>query len=243
MNYVPISRWPSDWTNHPSPGRLRKEDTAELSRRQREWLDESRGLISSWEEFERFPWDKIKPDCSPYEIVARRLPEGMKIVATSIFFEHVFQVMLGFERISYMLYDNPELVALVFVRWGQKVYDFYESVIDMEEVGTIFHGDDLGYKTGTFSSPDVLRQHVFPWLKKYAALAHEHGKTFWYHCCGNVYKSGVIDDIIDDVQIDAFQSFQDVILPVADFKARYGERVAALGGVDTDKLCRMDEAG
>ena len=46
----------------------------------------------------------------------------------------------------------------------------------------------------------------------------------------------------EDVRIDAFHSFQDVILPVADFKARYGDRVATLGGVDLDHLTRMDEA-
>lgn len=92
-------------------------------------------------------------------------------------------------------------------------------------------------------SPEFLRQFVFPWLKRYAALAHEHGKMFWLHSCGNHYKPRTIEDLIEDVQIDALHSFQDVVLPVADFKARYGERVAALGGVDVDKLARRtDEA-
>jgi uroporphyrinogen decarboxylase len=57
-----------------------------------------------------------------------------------------------------------------------------------------------------------------------------------------VYKTGVIEDLIEDVRIDALHSFQDVILPVADFEARYGDRVATLGGVDMDKLARLDEA-
>lgn len=237
-DYVPI--WPI-WPHHPSPRRRRTEDTAELPRGEREWVDESRGLISSWEEFEQFPWDKIKPDCSPSEFVARNLPEGMKMTVTMTLFEHVMENLLGYEGLFYMLYDDPELVAQVFARWGQKVYDYYESVIGMEELGAIFHADDLGFKTATIISPDALRQLVLPWHKTYAALAHEHGKMFWYHCCGNVY-DGVIEDLIEDVQIDAFHSFQDVILPIADFKARYGDRVAALGGVDMDKLARMDEA-
>lgn len=69
-----------------------------------------------------------------------------------------------------------------------------------------------------------------------------HGKMFWYHCCGNIYDSGVVEDLIEDVQIDALHSFQDAVPPAADFKSRYGDRVAALGGVDMDKLARMDEA-
>jgi uroporphyrinogen decarboxylase len=240
-DFVPIHHWPIDWINHPFPKVRTTKDTAQLSRGQRNWVEENGGLISNWEEYELFPWDKIKPDYSAFEIVSRALPNGMKIVVASVFFEQVLHRMFGLEGIGYLLFDNPELVAKVFARWGQMVYDFYASLIVMPEVGGIFHGDDLGHRTGTFISPKILRQLVFPWLKKYAALAHQHGKPFWYHCCGNVYKNGVIEDIIEDVEIDAFQSFQDVILPVTEFKTHYGNRVAILGGVDTDKLARMDE--
>lgn len=238
-DYVPVSRM---WAHHPPLRRRRAKDTAGLSRGEREWVDESRGLISSWEEFEQFPWEEIKPDTSPCKPVAQNLPEGMKMTVMATLFEHVMENLLGYEGLFYMMYDNPELVAQVFARWGQKVYKYYESVIGMEEVGAIFHADDLGFKTSTLLSPDDLRRLVFPWLKKYAALAHDHGKMFWYHCCGNVYNTGVMEDLIVDVQVDAFHSFQNVILPVTDFQAQYGDRVAALGGVDMDNLARMDEA-
>lgn len=241
-DYVPIPQWSTMWINHPPPRLRLTGDTADLSRGEREWVDESRGLISTWEEFEQFPWDKIQPDLSFFELAARNLPAEMKIAVETEFFEHVLEVLLGYEGLFYLLYDDPQLVEVVFARWGQKIHGFYQSVVDMEEVGVLFHGDDLGYKTSTLLSPDALRQHVFPWLKKYAALAHEHGKMFWLHSCGNLYAQEVIEDLIGDVQIDALHSFQDVIVPVADFKARYGDRVAALGGVDMDKLIRLDEA-
>jgi uroporphyrinogen decarboxylase len=166
----------------------------------------------------------------------------MKIVVSTNFFEHVYHGLLGIESLSFLIYDGPELVARIFAQWGQKVYDFYEVVIGLEAVGAIFHPDDMGFTTSTLISPDVLRQYVLPWHKKYAALAHENGKMFWLHSCGNLFKSNVIEDLIEDVGIDAFHSFQDIILPVTDFKARYGHRVATLGGVDMDKLVRMGEA-
>ncbi|MCD6288919.1 MAG: hypothetical protein J7M34_00340, partial [Anaerolineae bacterium] len=53
-DYVPT--W-CVWVNHPAPRRRRTSDTAVLARDEREWVDESRGLIGSWEEFEQFPWD------------------------------------------------------------------------------------------------------------------------------------------------------------------------------------------
>jgi uroporphyrinogen decarboxylase len=48
-------------------------------------------------------------------------------------------------------------------------------------------------------------------------------------------------DLIDDVKIDAKHSFEDTIELVTDAKARYGDRIALLGGMDVDFLCRSDE--
>jgi uroporphyrinogen decarboxylase len=174
--------------------------------------------------------------------MARNLPEGMKLTVMAPLFEHVLETLLGFEGLFYAMHDEPDLVAEVFARWGQIVYHYYESVIGLDAIGAIFHADDLGFTTSTFVSPAFLRRHVFPWLKAYVALAHRQGKGFWYHCCGNVYRNGVIEDLIDDVGIDAFHSFQDTIMPVVEFKARYGGRVAALGGPEMDKLARLEGA-
>ncbi|MCD6289714.1 MAG: hypothetical protein J7M34_04360, partial [Anaerolineae bacterium] len=180
------------------------------------------------------------PDCSVTEIAARHLPEGMKLTVSATIFEHVMENLLGYEGLFYMVHDDISLVEQVFERWGQKVYEYYEYVIGMDAVGAIFHADDLGFKTATLLPPELLQRLVFPWFKRYAELAHKHGKMYWYHCCGNVYPD-VIEELIEDIHIDAFHSFQDNILPIAEFKARYGNRVAALGGVDMDKLARLDE--
>ena len=48
-------------------------------------------------------------------------------------------------------------------------------------------------------------------------------------------------DLIEDVRIDAKHSFEDVIVPVEEFKQRWGARVAVLGGVDVDLLSRGTE--
>ena len=162
---------------------------------------------SSWKEFDQFLWDQIKLDDSPLELVARNLPEGIKMTAGGLGegpFEHVLEVLLGYEGLFYLLYDEPELVAQVFGRLGQMQYDFYESVAGMEEVVAIFHADDLAFRTSALVSPDTLRPYVFPWFKKYAALAHNYEKMFWYHCNGNIFDDGVIEDLIEDVQMDPF---------------------------------------
>jgi uroporphyrinogen decarboxylase len=216
-------------------------DTAVLSRGERVWVEEGQGIISSWEDFEKYQWpDPKKIDYFPYEFTAKNLPEGMQMMVcpSDGIFEVVSESLLGMEGLSYLLADEPELVKEVFKKVGEIIYSFYENVIELDNVGGFFQGDDMGYKTSTIVRPDTLRELVLPWHKKFAELAHRHDKMYWLHCCGNVLT--LMDDFINDVMIDAFHSFQDVIIPVGDFMRRYPE-IATLGGVDVNNLGRMEE--
>lgn len=241
FDFVPV--WPF-WVNNPTVKTIRSADPSRQSGGSRDWVDESAALIRTRADYEAFPWDKICAASETFEMVARYLPDGMKMAVTSTLFENIFESLLGTEGLFYLTNDEPQLVQDVFNRWGQIVYDFYASVIGLEAVGAIFHVDDMGFKTGTLISPADLRRLVFPWLAKYAALAHEQKKLFFLHSCGNLYKKSpsVMDDLIELVGIDGFHSFQDVILPVNEAKARYGQRVALLGGADMDKLATLPEA-
>lgn len=239
-DFVPL--WPL-WVNHP-PGKIRQAaDTAEGSRGLRDWVDESGALISSWEDFEHFPWDAIYAFPETLEMAARSMPDGMKVVVSASLFENVFEFLLGCNGLFFRMRDNPQLVEAVFDRWGQIVLEYYQTAVECDVVGAIFHADDMGFKTGTLISPNDLRRLLLPWLAKYAALAHERGKPFWLHSCGNLYRNmpSVMDDLIDQVKIDGFHSFQDVILPVGEVKMRYGDRLALMGGVDMDKLTTLPE--
>jgi len=221
------------------------EDTAGItggiSRGKRRWAEEKRGKITSWREFEEFPWEKIRQIEMEeyYNFLTENLPEGMKLMTMQVFFENIFEYILGYEGLFYLLYDEPGLVKEVHNEMGDIVYEYYQKVISLDSVGGIFHADDMGFKTGTFISPKMLQELVFPWHKKFASLAHDHGKPFWLHSCGD--ERQVINDLIEDVKIDAYHSFEDTITPVVKFKKEYGDRIAVLGGVDMHKLCTLDE--
>jgi uroporphyrinogen decarboxylase len=238
MGYDFAPAW-AEFENLPTFRERKAADTAELSRGERHWVEEGGGIIKDWDDFERIGWDAIRPSFEWLNELRRAVPDGMKLAVGTTLFEMILERYLGYQDLFMLSADNPELVEAVFENWGQKVYEFYEEAIRYPEVGAIFHADDLGFKTATMMSPQFLRENVFPWFRRYARLAHQQGKTYWYHCCGNALE--VMDDLIEDVEIDAFHSFQDVIVPVPRFMARYGDRVAALGGVDMDKLARMDE--
>lgn len=209
----------------------------------RSWTEEEAGPIRSWEDFEKYPWpDPARSDLFNYEFVSRHLPAGMGLFVcpASGFLEIPLNTLLGYQNLSLLLYDNPALVAAVFEKVGGIITGFYRRLLGLTGLRGFFQGDDMGFKTGTLVSPATLREHVFPQHRKLCALAHEERLLYLLHSCGNLEQ--VMDDLIDGVGIDARHSFEDEGNPIGPFKEKYGRRIAVLGGVDIDKLCRLPAA-
>ena len=194
--------------------------------------------IASREDFESYPWpDMAAVDYSPIERFAAVLPEGMKVITGGPggVLENVMW-LLGYEGISTLLYDDEPLVRDMFDAVGSRMAQHLERAAALDVVGAIMLGDDLGFKTQTMLSPAALRRYVFPWHTRIVEAAHRHGKPAILHACGNVTE--VMDDIIA-CGWDARHSFEDAIEPIWEAKARWGDRIALLGGFDMDKISRM----
>lgn len=195
--------------------------------------------ITSMDEFESYPWpDPARPiQFGHFERVADLLPEGARIVGGCGGgpYEWV-SLMMGVEGLSLAVYTQPELVEAMFTRFRELYVSAVRQLAEMDAVGALRQGDDLGFKTSTFLSPDDLRRLVLPIYRDMAAAAHARGKPFILHSCGEL--KAIYEDLIEDCRIDAKHSFEDVIIPVADFKARYGDRITPLGGLDVDRICR-----
>jgi uroporphyrinogen decarboxylase len=222
---------------------LKTSDPSIFSRGQRQWSQEGFGMIGSWDDFEKFPWDKTVEmiDWTEYHLkfMKKNLPDGMKLVISGSIFSSVLNFILGFEGTFFIIHDKPELFEAVINKVAEINFKVFEMAVQMECVGALLIGDDLGFKTSTMISPSYLRKWIFPWYKKYAELAHHHGKHFWSHCCG--YKTDIMEDFIEDIKIDALHSFEDACCSVIQYKKEYGNRIALLGGADIDKLTNMDE--
>jgi uroporphyrinogen decarboxylase len=216
-------------------------DTAALSRGQRAWQSESEGPIASWEDFESYPWPTAADaDFSQIELAASILPEGMRLIVSPYGMLEPLMWLMGFAPFALALYDQPDLVAAMVARIAGIYVPVCEALLQMDMVGGLLTGDDMGYKTATMVAPEHLRRYVLPYHKTLADLCHAQDKFYILHSCGHIY--AIMDDLIDAVGIDAKHSFEDVILPVEQFKATYGARVGTIGGLDIDFLCRADEA-
>jgi uroporphyrinogen decarboxylase len=202
---------------------------------------ESRVTIETWADFENYPWPEVPMNFENFETAAKFLPDGAKIVGGVSAGPYEWSTyLLGVEGLSLAVCMEPELVAAVYVKLGDLYRSANRQLSTMDCIGALRQGDDLGFKTSTFLPPDILRQYVFPIYKSMAEIAHDQNKCFILHSCGNLAE--VYDDLIDDCKIDAKHSFEDVILPVSDFKKQYGHRVTPLGGLDVDKVCQLPEA-
>ncbi len=196
-------------------------------------------VIKNREDFDKYPWPPLTSpiDFGHFETVAGLIPDGVKIVGGVCAgpYEWASQ-MMGVMGLSYALFDDPALVDDVFQKIGSLHHSAVRQLASMDAIGALRQGDDLGFKTSTFLRPEQLRKCVFPTYSKMVAEAHQQGKAFILHSCGNL--ESVYEDLIEGCKIDAKHSFEDVILPVQDFKKQYGDRITPLGGLDVDFLCR-----
>ncbi len=220
---------------------LTGDDTAELRHDERKWVDEKAGMITNWEEFRRL--SLASPRGRRFHSGGTNgpgLPEGMGILGAISGIYEPLSWLMGYETLALALYDQPDLVGAICSRLREIILPAARALVEMDRVIGLWMGDDMGFKTGTLISPRHLRQYVLPIQREVAAIAHGKGMPFVLHSCGNL--EGIMDDLIDDVGIDAKHSFEDVIVSVEGFVAQYGSRVGTIGGVDIDLLAAGTEA-
>jgi uroporphyrinogen decarboxylase len=226
-----------------SHANLVTEDTASLQRSSgRSYVNEHVGLVSTWKEYEAYPWPdpaRYNPPCLPW--LQQNLPQNMCIIGGLVgsIFENL-SFLMGYETLCIALYEQRDLVRAI----SERVVEMYRAelahILQFERVKVIWGSDDLGFKTGTLISPKDLRELVLPGHKLLSQMAHDAGRPYILHCCGNLDR--IMNDLLDDVSIDGRHSFEDTILDIRDAKIQMGDRIALLGGIDVDFLCRASEA-
>ena len=196
-------------------------------------------VISDRDSFERYPWPD--PDASaitPYmDLMAAEMGPGMKLMPClpAGVLENMAS-LLGYDNLCFLTVDDPELLRNVADAVGSRLLRYTEMAVRHPATGVMMLNDDWGFATQTRLAPADMRKYVFPWHKRMVAAAHAAGRPAVLHSCGCF--AGVIEDIIEDMRFDGRHSYEDKILPVEDAYDRYGGRIAILGGIDIDFMCR-----
>ena len=227
--------------NIPIPGNT-TEDTADLKRSGgRRYADYSTGVIRTWADFERFDWPDPHLDEAAAELEwwQKNLPEDMCIIGGK--FPEISQCLIGlmgYENLCVSLYEQRDLVKAVSDKLLEICRIWLQRMLRFDRVKLVWAWDDMGFKTGPFLSPPDMWEFVLDGHRQLAEIAHGAGRPYMLHSCGNL--SVLMDDLIDNVKIDARHSFEDTIEDVREVKHTYGQRIALLGGIDLDFLCRND---
>jgi uroporphyrinogen decarboxylase len=195
-------------------------------------------VITDRASFEAYAWPDVATlDWGYLDIAAAALAPGQKLMTSGPggVLENVIS-LIGFEHLCELIADDPELVQDVFDKVGSCLLAYYQRVAPHPAVGFIMSNDDWGFKTQTMLSPKQMRRYVFPWHERIVACAHAVGKPAVLHSCGKL--EPVMDDVIDGMKYDGKHSYEDGIMRVEEASARWGSRIAILGGIDLDYLCR-----
>jgi len=195
-------------------------------------------LINDRASFEKYIWpDPEKFSYSELEKAKDYLPDGMKlIVCGPCGILENFIKLVGYDNLCFMLVDAPELVKNIFDSIGSRLVKHYRIAAAYDTVGALVVNDDWGFRTQTMISPADLRKYVIPWHKKMVEVIHEVEKPAIMHSCGKLDE--VMEDIIEIIKFDGKHSYEDTICPVEVAYDKLGGRIAVMGGIDVDFLCR-----
>lgn len=195
-------------------------------------------VIADRKTFDAYRWpDAGALDYAVLDRLLEQMPKGLKliIVGPCGVLENVIR-LVGYEALCYMILDDEQLAFDIFEKVGACLLTYYRRCVEHPAVGAIFGNDDWGFKSQTMLSPADMRRFVFPWHKRIVAAAHGAGKPAILHSCGCL--TAVMDDIIDDLKYDGKHSYEDAIQPVESAYDQYHDRIAILGGMDVDFVCR-----
>jgi len=195
-------------------------------------------VIKSRKDLDSFVWpDPNEADYKILDHIADDLPAGMKLIpyGPDGLLECVINLM-GIEGLCLNIILDLCLVEDVFCEVGTRLLQYYKKAVRFKSVGACLVNDDWGFENATLLSPSDMRRLLFPWQKKIVDIVHAAGKPVILHSCGQLDE--VSEDIIESMDFDGRHSYEDKILPVEEAYERYQDRIAVIGGIDLDFMCR-----
>jgi uroporphyrinogen decarboxylase len=153
------------------------------------------------------------------------------VVYTNLMIFEIMRASMGDIIMLESMYLNPA--------W---IHDFCDVVTDMQirhweyvftEVGVpdgMFLYEDMGYTQSPFISPELHREMVVPYHRRFADFIHSYGIPFIMHSCGKVEPllQGIVDSGVDCLQVLEAKAGQNVI----EFARQVDNKIAFMGNLN-----------
>ncbi len=169
----------------------------------------------------------------------REYDEGKFTCFSSACGYDALQAYMNSEQLLVTIAEDP-----VWVK--DMVMTLAENIIVMAELmlmnGYKFDGawlfNDLGYKNGLLFSPDAYQKTHYEADRMLYAYFHSRGMKTLLHSCGNA--SAIIPTLIE-VGLDCLQPLEvKAGMDLVDLKAKHGDRIAFMGGIDVRLMAEED---
>jgi uroporphyrinogen decarboxylase len=143
--------------------------------------------------------------------------------------------LCGMERLLTSYIEEPAFAR----RLGEVVVDYSARLCRLavrEGAEVVVLSDDYAFKSGPLMSPGQFREFVAPLLLQAVEAVHDAGALCVKHTDGNAWDllGGIVEAGVDAVGPLEPGAGMDL----ARVKQRFGNRVAVVGNVDVDLLCR-----
>jgi uroporphyrinogen decarboxylase len=127
---------------------------------------------------------------------------------------------------------DPDLAREMFRRCADFSVQLAEAACDRMPLDWLWAGDDVAAQQGMMMSPRAWREQIKPELARIFAVSKQRGLPVAYHCCGALRP--IIGDLIE-IGLDVLNPIQCNCpgMDPLELKREFGDRLAFMGGVDT----------
>lgn len=183
----------------------------------------------------RFPYERVE------ELLAQMLP--VAALASDYFIgcdvsPCVFEMywrLRGMEAAMTDVAADPDLADEMHGRCADFACLLAEEAVQRYPLDWLWTGDDVASQQCLMMSPGSWRSLVKPHLARVVAVGKRRGLPVAYHCCGSLRP--IIEDLIE-IGVDVLNPVQCNCpgMDPLELKREFGDRLAFMGGVDTQGL-------
>ncbi len=195
----------------------------------------------------RADWEDMKKRYDPE--LPERLPEDASALGkrlekrehyVSIYFGGPYWQLrewLGFEKLSMLFYDDPDLIKDMLKFWQEYVLRLLERSFKYCIPDQFYISEDMAFKGQAMVSPAMIREFLLPVWKKWGEYVHSAGVPI-YAIDSDGYVGGLIPfwieagmNVCDPMEVAAGN---DIVV----LRKKFGKNIAFKGGVDKRKIAK-----
>jgi len=145
----------------------------------------------------------------------------------------------GFERTLTNMLLEPKLIHEMFSAHTDLVINTMKKGLGKGiKPDAVFMVEDLGFRSGTYFSPKVYRELLFPEHKRWGDFLKDKNIHYFMHTDGDIR---MFIPFLIEAGIEVLQPLEADILDVRKLKKEYGDQLIFWGNIDVRKMSRSKE--